>query len=394
MNVVVIGAGAFGGWTAIHLLRSGAKVTLIDAWGPGNSRASSGGETRIIRAIYGTDASSVRFAVRSLQLWKEHEERWKTRLYLRTGFLFMAGRNDDFIRESRRTLQSEQVQAEELSRNEAERRFPAISFEGIESILYEEDAGALMARENCRTVVEHFVAEGGRFITAAVQLKPSLNGDLKSLELSNHEVIKADGFVFACGPWMGELFPQELGHLIRPTRQDVLFFGARPGDNRFGAGQFPCWADRTSPEVFYGIPDVHHRGFKIAADVRGPLCDPNQLERIVENEVVGRTREYVALRFPDLRNAPLLEARVCQYENTPDFGFVLDRHPQAANVWLAGGGSGHGYKHGPAIGEYVSRLVQGLQEPESHFSLARFSQQTAPKSGSPFTAKPVLAHDK
>ncbi|MBV9677411.1 MAG: FAD-dependent oxidoreductase, partial [Acidobacteriaceae bacterium] len=191
MHIVVIGAGAFGGWTALQLLRGGTQVTLIDAWGPGNSKASSGGETRIIRSIYGDDWISLRFAQRSLQIWKEHEQRWNTRLYHRTGALFLGGRKDEFLEASKRSLRQEGVSFEELSLTEARQRFPQINFAGIESVLYEEDAGYLTARENCRTVVQHFVEEGGQFEINAVGPQ-FLTGDLSSLPLADSSVLHAD----------------------------------------------------------------------------------------------------------------------------------------------------------------------------------------------------------
>src|SRR4051794_13021465 len=90
-RVAVVGAGAFGGWTALHLLRAGATVTLLDAWGPGNSRSSSGGETRIIRGTYGPNQPYTEMAARSLRLWKDNQERWGCRLFQPAGVLWMAG---------------------------------------------------------------------------------------------------------------------------------------------------------------------------------------------------------------------------------------------------------------------------------------------------------------
>src|SRR5438270_12705675 len=84
-SAIVVGAGAFGGWSALQLLRKGAKVTLLDAWGPGNSRASSGGETRVIRTTYGPERLYTQMAVRALRLWQEHEQRWDLKLFFRTG---------------------------------------------------------------------------------------------------------------------------------------------------------------------------------------------------------------------------------------------------------------------------------------------------------------------
>ena len=372
MRIVVIGAGAFGGWTALHLLRGGAQVTLIDAWGPGHSKSSSGGETRIIRSIYGDDKVSVRFARRSLQLWKEHEQRWNTRLYYRTGALFLGGRDDEFLRASERLLRQENICVENLSPTEARRRFPQINFAGIDSVLYEADAGYLTARENCRTVVKHFVEEGGHFEINVID-RQLLTGDLVSLPLANGEVLRANQYVFACGPWMGELFPDILGPLLRPSRQDVVFISPPPGDQRFAAPFLPCWADRTSEGKFYGIPDVGNRGFKIASDLRGVTFDPNTTDRFIDPQSWKSAREFLRFRFPALADAPVTETRVCQYENTPDLALLIDRHPAANNVLLVGGGSGHGYKHGPAVGEYVADVVLRAGRIEPAWSLSRFA---------------------
>ncbi|MBV9226506.1 MAG: FAD-dependent oxidoreductase [Acidobacteriaceae bacterium] len=375
MRIAVIGAGAFGGWTALQLLRGGAQVTLIDAWGPGNSKASSGGETRIIRSIYGDDQISFRFAQRSLQLWKEYEQRWNTRLYYRTGALFMGGRNDEFLEASKKALDQEGVSFEELSPTEAHQRFPQINFAGIESVLYEGDAGCLTARENCRTVVTHFIEEGGRFEINAVGPQ-SLTGDLSSLSLADGSALYADGYVLACGPWLGELFPDVLGSLLRPSKQDVIFVAPPSGDRRFAIPLLPCWADRTSEEKFYGMPDIQNRGFKIASDLRGRTFDPNTTDRFIDPQSWVKAREFLRFRFPALADAPVTETRVCQYENTPDLALLVDRHPAAKNVFLVGGGSGHGYKHGPAIGEYVADIVLRTRQIEPAWSLSRFKDGT------------------
>src|SRR6185312_2515551 len=213
MHAVVIGAGAFGGWTALFLRRLGWRVTLIDAWGAGDSRASSGGETRIIRSIYGDDRTSVRLAARSLALWKEHEQRWRKTLYVRTGMLFLAEKDDSFLVESQAALADENINFENLSAAEASRRFPQASFENIGSVLFEPEAGALSARENCRTVVEHFVGQGGEVITAAAS-RPSVKNGRAILQLTSGDSLQADMYVFACGPWMGQLFPDVIGPLI------------------------------------------------------------------------------------------------------------------------------------------------------------------------------------
>jgi sarcosine oxidase len=375
MHIAVIGAGAFGGWTALNLLRQGVQVTLVDSWGPGNSRASSGGETRIIRASYGTDFVSTRFTIRALQLWKEQELRWQTSLYQRTGMLFLGGPRDEFLDASQHALEEAAVSVMRWTAAEARKRYPQVNFSGVDSVLYEPDAGALWARENCRTVLKHFLAEGGNFQLASIA-PLRLIGDLQKLDLSNNTLIRADQYVFACGPWMARIFPDVMGNVIRPSRQDVLFFATPPGDASFGADSLPCWADRTAGSRFYGIPDLQFRGFKIASDLRGPTVDPDAYDRLIEEHSRVHATEFLRMRFPALANAPVLETRVCQYENTPDLKFVIDRHPAAGNVWVVAGGSGHGYKQGPAVGEYVAGLVTGSVKAIPEFGFKRFERIT------------------
>jgi glycine/D-amino acid oxidase-like deaminating enzyme len=131
----------------------------------------------------------------------------------------------------------------------------------------------------------------------------------------------------------------------------------------------PVWIDFGS-EV-YGLPDLENRGFKIALDRHGPAFDPDTGQRVTTAEGLVAVREYIAGRFPELKGAPVVETRVCQYENTSNGDFLIDRHPDFDNVWLVGGGSGHGFKHGPALGEYVAARVTGEEKTvDERFSLA------------------------
>ncbi len=370
-KVAVIGAGAFGGWAALHLLRRGAEVTLLDAWGPGNSRASSGGETRIIRGTYGPDRIYVEMVARALQLWQESQERWQKRLFHRSGALWMVGKNDDYEKASLPLLKEVGLPYETLTPAEAARRFPQINFEHVEWAIYEPQAGYLMAREACQAVMEAFVREGGTYHEVSVALGEIAGGEMKTAWLPSGEMVWADQFVFACGAWLGKLFPAVLGQRIRATRQEVFFFGPPARDPRFVADKLPVWID-NGERLFYGIPANRGRGFKLADDTRGPEVDPTTQERVVTPGAMHAAREYMEFRFPGMKGAPLVESRVCQYENSTDTHFILDRHPQATNVVLVGGGSGHGYKHGPALGEMTARLVLEQKPADPLFRLSRF----------------------
>ena len=371
-HIAVVGAGAFGGWTALHLLEAGARVTLLDAWGPGNSRSSSGGETRVMRGSYGPDQPYTEMAARSLALWARYERRWKRQFLHRSGVLWMAaGRDDTFERGSVKMLKAANIPFRELSTAHMKRRWPQINFEGIEWGIFEPECGYLEARASCQAVTQAFLSAGGKYKEVAVASNELEDTPLRSLHLSDTSQLKADTYVFACGPWMGKLFPQTVGKLVKATKQDVFFFGPPAGDNRFGDEQLPVWADHRG-HFRYGIPGSDRRGFKIADDTRGPEFDPDRGERLVSTQNLKEVREYVAFRFPALKGAPLIETRVCQYEQTPDSGFIVDRHPKNENVWLVGGGSGHGFKHGPAIGEMTSRLILRERTPDAVWRLDRF----------------------
>jgi len=371
-HVVVVGAGAFGGWTALWLRRAGARVTLLDAWGPGNSRASSGGETRVIRGTYGPRGIYTHLTARALHLWKENERRWQRKLYHPIGVLWLVENDETYERAALPLLKEAGLAFEELSGAETARRYPQINCEQVRWAIFEQDAGYLTARRACAAVLEGFLAEGGEYRQLAVQAGPQpVGGELRSITLSDGTTLGADAFVFACGPWLGRLFPDVIGDRVRATRQEVFFFGTPPGDQRFTEQALPVWADHGRGFI-YGIPGNEWRGFKVADDTRGPPFDPTTGERLPTPAVLQAAREYLAFRFPGMKDAPLVEARVCQYENSPDEHFIVDRHPAAANAWLVGGGSGHGFKHGPALGELVARLVLSNGTPDPQFRLSRF----------------------
>ena len=368
-SVIVVGAGAFGGWSALQLLRKGAKVILLDAWGPGNSRASSGGETRVIRTTYGPERLYTQTAARALQLWRENEQRWNLKLFFRTGVLWMAGPDDSYERAAMPLMNEAGVRFEKLSAADCAKRWPQINFEGVSWSIYEPDSGYLAARRGCEAVLNAFLKEGGEYRQAQVTPGSIAANRMEGISVAPREILNADSYVFACGPWLGKLFTF-LMPMITPTRQEEFFFGTAAGDLRLTEAQLPVWID-NGKHLFYGIPGNHWRGFKIADDTRGPVIDPTTMERQISTEGLTAARAYIRLRFPALVGAPLVESRVCQYENSTDQNFILDRHPEAENAWIVGGGSGHGFKHGPVMGEIVADAVLGQKAPPTEMGLGR-----------------------
>jgi glycine/D-amino acid oxidase-like deaminating enzyme len=375
-DTVVVGAGVFGAWTAWFLRRRRRRVLLLDASGPANARASSGGESRMTRTIYGADEIYARMARDSLVDWRWLSDRAGLPIYRRLGVLFFGGREahvDQTIEIHRRLRLPLQV----LDRSELGERFPQFSWDGIEVGVYEPDFGALMARRAVQTLVKLYAEAGGEYRQALV-LPPAAAGTLRAVDLSTGEQVRASSFVFACGPWLPRLFPELLGSRIFPTRQEVFFFAPEPGDTRFLPGRLPAWADYSAGDLYYGFPDLEARGFKIAHDRHGPAFDPERGDRSTSAEGLADVRAYVSRRFPALSASPLVESRVCQYENSSNGDFLIDRHPTTRNIWLVGAGSGHGFKHGPAVGRCAADLVTGrLHTAEARFSLASKATEQA-----------------
>ena len=365
-DVAVIGAGVFGVWTAYQLKRAGASVLLLDAYGPGNSRASSGGESRIMRLGYGPDEIYTRSAQRSFQLWQELFADGETAspLFYHTRVLWLTRDGDDYCEALLNVFVKVGAHFERLSNSELSERFPQFNFSGVPWGILESDTGALMARRAVQTVAAKARSLGVDYLEEAIAA-PVVS---RNLQTTSGTEIVAKHLVFACGPWLPKLFPALLGELFYVTKQDVFFLGVPAGNDLFKPPRMPTWIDFS--DSVYGLPDLEGRGFKVAIDEHGPLFDPDSGERIVSLESRNRVREYLARRIPSLADAPVTETRVCQYENTSNGDFLIDRHPELDNVWLVGGGSGHGFKHGPAVGEYVAAMIAGTGKPEPRFSLA------------------------
>lgn len=371
-HVVVVGAGAFGGWTALHLRQMGAKVTLLDEWGPGNSLSSSGGKSRVIRAIYGADRIYVEMVKRSFELWEKIAATSAEPLYVPTGVLWMMRGDDSYVRSALPILHDFGFPVDTLTVAEAAKKYPQIDFKEVKSVYFEHRGGALFARRACHVVRDAFDKAGGTYRTATAKPGRIANGKMSSLQLGDGAHIEADMYLFACGPWLGQIFPDVIDGRVKATRQEVYYF-AIPSD-RFLAGQLPIWVD-FGKRIVYGIPGVDGRYLKVADDTRGEVINPTTQDRHPSKEGIERARAFLAERFPEVAKEPLLSAEVCQYENSPDGNLIIDKHPNASNVWIAGGGSGHGFKLSPAVGEMTAQAMLTGKEIPKMFRLERIVEK-------------------
>ena len=363
MHVVVIGAGAFGSWTALWLRRRGASVTLVEQYGPGNSLSSSGDESRVTRSAHGGDTHYPLWQRRALRHWID----LAPELFVPTGVLWFASRDDGFEADSVASLDHLGIPFERFEADALRARFPQVVTDDLGWALYEPEAGVLLARRAVATTARAFAEEGGEARTGLARVED------ESVFVDD-ELLDADAYVFAAGPWLPKLLGPVPGLELAVPQQEIIYFATPPGDARFDAANHPTWVDYDA--AFYGLPSIEGRGFKVAPDWPGPIVDPDRQERRLSDERVGAARDYLRRRFPALADQPVAEGRVCQYELTADTHFIMDRHPSISSAWIVGGGSGHGFKHGPVVGEYLSALVIGdaeaaaeLAPPDDRFAM-------------------------
>ena len=366
-DCAVVGAGSFGVWSALRIRQSGRSVVLIDKFGPGNPKCSSGGETRIMRMAYGRDEIYTRYAFESLSDWKEVFERaGEPDLFRHTGVLWTLGKDHPHGRATQAVFERLGIAYEILSAGELRARFPQFLFAEDSSAIFEPYSGAILARKAVELVTAAAVRAGVK-LWAPREITPQ-----------SFRQIPADQFVFACGPWLPKIFPDLLGDRIRVTRQPVCYFALPAGRAaEYDSPSMPIWLDFTDEFGGYVFPRLSGSDLKAALDRHGPEFDPDTGSREVAQEETQAIRRFLHGHVPEVADAPVTRTEICQYENTSNGDFLIDRHPEFGNVWLAGGGSGHGFKHGPAVGRYVANLLDGTAMPEPRFSLDR--KDTAPR---------------
>lgn len=396
-----------GAWTALWLRRAGHSVTLVDRYGPGNRVGSSGDESRITRSSHGPDRHYPVWQRRALAHWRDVERFSGPPLFVQAGVVWLASDGQAFEAESLESLTALGIPVERWSNDDLAARVPVMDASGVSWALFEPEAGALMARSAVAATITRFQSEGGDVVVGRVEppadasrefreLRDGAADGLERLVLDDGRTLDADAYVFTCGPWLPDLFPSVLGELIVPHRQDVMHFEVPRGDSRYGPDAMPVWIDFEGS--FYGFPSFDGAGLKACPDWLGPIERPDDSAREVAASAIEASRAILRVRFPTVAEQPVVRTGTCFYEVTPDAHFVIDRHPHLANAWIAGGGTGHAFKHGPVIGEYLAALVTGdasaaaaLAPPDDRFAIrARDPKPSFRTSGrNPLEASPA-----
>jgi glycine/D-amino acid oxidase-like deaminating enzyme len=352
-RVVIVGAGTFGASLAWWCARRGDEVVLVDQFEPGDVRATSGGETRLIRCTHGADADYATMARRARSLWRELEQESGEALMSECGVSWFAHRETGWEAESLRVLTELGIPAERLSVAEAAALFPSLQGDDLAWVLHEPEAGVLRAQKAVQTLAARAHAHGARIVSA--RARP--DGDRV---VTPGETLEGDRIVWSCGGWLAGLFPEHV--TLRVTRQELFFFDGGPAWRTT-----PGWVDYD--RAFYGTGDLDSLGVKIAFDQEGPPLDPDADLPGPSDEVERTSRAYAAERFPSLAGARVVGSKRCRYELSPDSHFIAAPHPGHDAVWLVGGGSGHGFKHGPAMAERLTAAWDGGAELPPRFAL-------------------------
>ncbi|HEY4129854.1 MAG TPA: FAD-binding oxidoreductase [Gemmatimonadaceae bacterium] len=432
-EIVVIGSGVWGSFTALNLQRAGAKVTVVDAYGPGNARSTSGDETRGVRSSYGDRPGSqgeqwMLWARESMTKWKAFDEEWgrylRLNLFHVTGDLICRTEWDNFQLRCKVLWDKNKIPYKVLNPEDVKKAFPVMNLDDITAVLYEPDAGVVRARRATQAAASAFEKLGGRIVIGRATPSKFSNGKLEEISLDTGETLRADTFIFAVGPWLGKTFPELFAKKTRVPIGYVVYFGTPIGDYRFTYPNLPTY---NFPGVtgWPALP-VDNRGFRVRGAERAPTPatttaagtpasanapatdtganmanagrgagnggtrsangaaaaggrggaggqnqqevppaqqDPDTSDRWADQSRIDGSRRFVAHRFPLLKDAPVAQTHACHYESTSSGNYIIDKHPQWSNVWIAAGGNAEGFKMGPKIGEYVAARVLGAVDP-------------------------------
>jgi glycine/D-amino acid oxidase-like deaminating enzyme len=354
VRVVIVGAGTFGASLAWTLAGHGDEVVLVDQFEPGDRRATSGGETRLIRSAHGPETDYTGMARRAWALWRELAAEADADLLAETGACWFAYAAGDWVAESETSLRRLGIPSERWSLDDAAKRFPSLRTDDLAWALYEPEAGVLQAQKAVRALAAQAQARGAQL----VQGRATPHGDAA---LVNGAALEGDRIVWSCGSWLRDLFPDLVQ--LRVALQELFFFDGGPAWRTA-----PAWIDYR--RSMYGTPDLHELGVKVACDDTGPPLDPDAGLPPATEAGERQARGYLADRFPALAGARLAGSTTCRYELSADGHFIAAPHPGHASVWLVGGGSGRGFKHGPALAERLVAAWQGDAPLPAHFALA------------------------
>jgi monomeric sarcosine oxidase len=369
--MIVVGGGVMGMATGCALAGRGADVTVLERHDVGHPWASSHGLSRAIRHEYGPIALYTRMVARSLILWDELARETGRRLYAEAGVLTLGQQNDGQTLAGFEVMRVEGLPVERLTAEECARRFPQFQPREYSAITWNPRGGMLFASECLMALRERLAARGGKLLEHARVTRVGPAGAGAQVTLEGGETLAADRVVVTAGPWAPALLAELIALPVRATRQQVCYFaGADPA--LFSIGAFPVFLAEMES---YGFPLQGSGWLKIASHITGATVNPDDGYAVDESEVAS-VRAFLRRVIPQAGELELASVDRCMYDMTPDEDFILDALPDAGQIIIGSGFSGHGFKFGALIGELLAALAleQPTEFPLEGFRLSRFGQ--------------------
>ena len=352
-DVIVIGAGGMGSATAYHLAKSGADVLVLEQFQRGHTFGSSHGETRIIRFFY-DKAFYTELMKTAYAEWRDLESASGKSLLFITGSVGIGAKGNPYGRAARESLDAAGVESEWWDTAQLAECFPQFRVTNDMDILWQKDTGFLRAAECVSTHLQLAEQHGATIREKTPVTDIDWQADIPTVQTENSQ-FHGKKVVVTAGAWAGILLA-ELDLPLTVTKQQVCYY--QPADiGRFQPDRFPVFTESTpAGEFIYGIPAFGKYGLKIARHGRGQVISPDTRERTPDADYITHIDAYVQERMPELGKTT--HAEVCLYTETPDEDFIIDAHPHCANVLIATGFSGHGFKFCALVGRIMSELVQ------------------------------------
>jgi len=365
-DVIVIGVGGMGSAAVYHLARRGVRVLGLEQFDIPHDRGSSHGVNRIIRLAYFEHPSYVPLLRRAYELWREIENLAGERLLVITGSVDAGLPSSETVKGSLLACDLHHLPHEVLDASALQRRFPGYRLPDDMIAVHQPDGGFVLSE---RAIVAYVMAaqDLGAEVHARERVVAwQMTGDHVEVRTA-HDTYRADRLVITAGPWASRMVPA-LGRFARPERQ-VLIWTQPLRPEYFRLGAFPVCNLRTSEGHYYAFPVYGVPGFKLGRyHHRYEQTDPDMVDREIHPEDEAVLRDGIRRYFPDA-DGPTMAMKTCLFTNSPDGHFILDRHPQHANVALAAGFSGHGFKFCSVVGEIMAELAL---EGESRHDLSLF----------------------
>jgi sarcosine oxidase len=351
-DVIVIGAGGMGSSLTAELAHRGYRVRAFEQFSPVHDQGSSHGHSRIIREAYYEHPSYVPLVRRSFVLWRELEQRTGQRLLLDSPCLNIGTPESEVVRGVLSSAREHHLPIETLHSKQLSGRFPQFQF-GEEYVGILEQRAGILSVEECVRSYLNVAANSGAEIHAPEPVLSWSANDTGCTVTTSKGNYHSRYLALTAGAWMGAVMAH-WGQPLRLMRQTMHWY---EGNESFAAGRLPVFLADTPEGYFYGVPYVDSQGVKVAQHYGAPeVGSPLGIDRAIISEDRVAIDQFVQDHLPGM--GPWRSAQACIYTLTPDRHFLLGRHPDHANVVLAGGFSGHGFKFAPVVGEILADLIQ------------------------------------